>query len=759
MGERESGRGKNHQFFRPLAPSFSRLLLYLLALGAVPGALAGFLAWQTWVALLPGPASLAPDDAHLRRTQVLDRSGVPLSVTFQNPWNVYDVVPLHAIPSFLQQAFIAAEDKHFYAHRGIDWPARLYALMQNLRAWRTVRGASTITEQVVRMLHPRPRTVWSRWLEGFEARRLEARFPKAAILEFYLNQVPYGRQRRGVVQAAHTYFNRHVSTLNRHEMLALAVLVRAPSRLDLLRSTTRIRTPLTQLATRLYASGGLTASEYQQVLTQELTLANPALPVPASHFLRYVRRLDLLAALLQHGRLRTSLDTSIQQRAQTLLEGRLRDLRALGVTDGALLVVDHHTSEVLAWVSAGGNQVDAVTTPRQPGSTLKPLLYALALERGWTAATLIEDSPLHQPIGVGLHTYRNYSGQHYGPIRLREALGNSLNVPAVRTIDFVGVEAFLERLHRLGFRSLSHSAAHYGNGLALGNGEVTLFELVQAYATLARQGVFESLQIVPYDVAAPAPARQVYSPEVSSIIASILADPEARHREFQRANLLRFPVETAVKTGTSSDYRDAWAIGFSQHYTAGVWMGNLQQRPMRDVTGSMGPALVLRALFAELHRDLDTQPLARNPRLTPATICRLSGQRAGPYCPTTREWFVPGTVPEHVCPRHQPAASTTPVAAPPPAPLRLVRPTPGLQLAMDPRIPDALEIFPFALPKEVSVVRTDWLVDGQVIASTARHTRQFLWPLVRGTHTVQARVWQAGQTEPGTTPVVEFVVK
>ena len=740
-------------------PPSRQLVGWLWGLGGALCALAGLLAWQTWTALLPFPASLAPDDAHLRRAQVLDRSGIPLSVTFQNAWNVHDAVPLHDLPLFLQQAFIAAEDKRFYAHRGVDWPARVQALVQNLRAWRTVRGASTITEQVVRMLHPRPRTVWSRWLEGFEAMRLEARFPKAAILEFYLNQVPYGRQRRGVVQAARTYFDRDVHTLSQQEMLALAVLVRAPSRLDLVRSTARIRRPLTQLATRLYAAQVLTASAYQQILPQELTLASPTLSVQAGHFLRYVRRLDLPTALFQHGQLRTTLDTSLQQRAQALLEGRLRDLHALGVTDGALLVVDHHTSAVLAWVSAGGSQIDAVTTPRQPGSTLKPLLYALALEHGWTAATLVEDSPLEQPIGVGLHTYRNYSGQHYGPLRLREALGNSLNVPAVRTINFVGVEAFLECLHRLGFHSLTQSADYYGNGLALGNGEVTLFELVQAYATLARQGVFEPLRVVPDDAAAAAPGRRVYSPEVSSLIANILADPEARRREFHRANLLRFPVETAVKTGTSSDYRDAWAVGFSQHYTAGVWMGNLQQHPMHDVTGSIGPALVLRALFAELHRDMDTQPLARSPRLVPATICRLSGQRAGPHCPTTREWFVPGTEPEHVCPLHQPAAPALPPVAPSPAPLRLVRPTPGLQLAMDPRIPDALEVFPLALPKTVPAVRIDWLVDGQVVGSTARHTRQFLWPLVRGTHTAQARVWQEGQAEPVTTPAVEFVVK
>jgi penicillin-binding protein 1C len=731
-------------------------LRYLKALSGILLGLTGLLVWQTWAALQPFPASLLTDAAAIRRAQVVDRRGLPLSITFQNPWNMHDYVPLHEIPLFLQQAFIAAEDKRFYTHHGVDWPARLHALGQNLYARRTVRGASTITEQVVRLLHPRPRTVWSRWVEGFEARRLEARFPKATILEFYLNQIPYARQRRGVVQAARTYFDRDVHTLSRHEMLALAVMVRAPSRLDLLRSTTRIRRPLTQLAARLYTAKLLTAAEYQQVLTQELHVARPTLSVQASHFLHYVRGLEQPAALFQHGQVRTTLDASWQQRAQALLDGRLHDLQALGVTDAALLVVDHHTSEVLAWVSAGGSQIDMVTTPRQPGSTLKPLLYALALEHGWTAATLLEDSPLQQPIGVGLHAYRNYSGQHYGPLRLREALGNSLNVPAVRTIDFVGVAAFLERLHHLGFQSLSQSADYYGNGLALGNGEVTLFELVQAYAALARQGVFKPLRVVPQEASPPAPGRRVYSAEVSTLIADILADPEARRLEFHRANLLRFPVETAVKTGTSSDYRDAWAVGFSQHYTAGVWMGNVQQRPMQDVTGSVGPALVLRAIFADLHRDLDTRPLARSAQLTPGIICRVTGQRASPQCPTIREWFVPGTEPAHVCTLHQPGAPVAPVAATL-TPLRLLRPTPGLQLAIDPRIPDALEAFPFALPENVPAVRVDWLVDGHLVGSTARST--FLWPLVRGSHTVQARVWQAEHIEPVDTPVVEFVVK
>lgn len=402
--------------------------------------LSGLVAWLTWRALRPFPDSLSPDDTAVRRTQAVDRHGVPLSITFQNAWNVHDVVPLHAIPPFLQQAFIAAEDQRFYTHTGVDWRARWHAAWQNLLARRVVRGASTITEQVVRMLHPRPRTLWSRWVEGFEALRLERQFPKTAILECYLNQIPYARQRRGVVQAARTYFDRTLTTLNAQEMLALAVLVRAPSRLDPLRDPTHLHRPLTQLATRVHAAGLLGPDAYQQALTQPLRLAQPTLPVQASHFLRYMRGHAPGPGVA--GRLHTTLDAGLQQRAQALLAGRLQALHPLGVTAAAALVVDHHRSEILAWVSAGGSQIDAVTAPRQPGSTLKPLLYALALERGWTAATLVDDSPLAQPVGVGLHTYRNYSGRHYGPLRVREALGNSLNVPAVRAIDFVGVEAF-----------------------------------------------------------------------------------------------------------------------------------------------------------------------------------------------------------------------------------------------------------------------------------------------------------------------------
>lgn len=717
------------------------------------------LSWVTRLDLRPLPPTLALAHAEARKIQVLDRHGAPLSVTFQNVWNLHHIVPLHNIPELLQHAFLLAEDQRFYQHHGVDWRARAHALWQNLRARRVVRGASTISEQAVRILHPRPRTLWARWLETFEAARLERRFDKTEILSFYLNQVPYARQRRGVLQAARAYFDRDLDTLSPKEMLALAVLVRAPSRLDLKRHVKPIEPAIQRLAHRMRQAHRLTETEYRHLVDEPFRLQSPTLAVRASHFVRYVTTQHDTPPHRPKRIVHTTLDAALQQRAQSLLDRRLKDLKARQVTHAALLIVDHQRNEVLAWVNAGGSQIDAVLTPRQPGSTLKPFLYARALQQGWTAATLIDDAPLAQAVGVGLHHYHNYSRVYYGALRLREALGNSLNIPAIRTIAFVGVQPFLTHLSKLGLESLSQHPDHYGDGLALGNGEITLFELVRAYATFARHGMFRPFRHTLTPGAQARFAKRIYSPELSSLIANVLADPQARQREFGSGALLRFPVETAVKTGTSTDYRDAWAVGFSHRHTVGVWMGNLTQHPMHGITSSTGPALALRAIFAELNRHTPSRPLWLSPNLQAVTICRLSGRLATPGCPTMTEWFLPNTAPAHTCPLHQPASAAP--AQPPKrrSIIQLLQPTPGLQLAMDPRLPDASEAFPFRLPKKIEPVQTEWLVDGRPVGVTWAAERQFLWPLSRGRHAAQARIWLQGESQPTLTPQVEFSVK
>lgn len=712
---------------------------------------AGTLSWATYRAL----REFADDPLALGETavkaQVLARDGTPLSYTLENGWNTTDVVPLSAIPPLLQQAFILAEDQHFYEHHGVDWPARFAAAWQNLRALAGVRGAGSITEQVVRMIHPRPRTVWSHWIEGFEATRLERQASKAQILAFYLNQVPYADRRRGVVQAARLYFARGLDTLSPAEQLSLAALVRSPSGMDLRRNLPRARRAIDRLADRLLQRGFLTASQRAQVRTDALSLRAPALDLDASHFVTHV--LEVAASSgPQPRQIRTTLDPHFQLLTQRILDAALAAVAKRRVHDGAVLVIDTERNEIQAWVVGRSHAVgdssaealdgyDTILTPRQPGSTMKPLLYALALEQGWTAATLIDDAELSESVGGGQHTFHNYSHVHYGPLRLREALGNSLNIPAVKTLKFVGHDRFLERLHALGISSLNQHPDFYGDGLALGNGEVSLYEMAQAYTALARQGRYLPMTYL----ADPARGRDdavAFSPEAATLIGNILADPDARMREFGKG--LQFPVETAIKTGTSTDYRDAWAIAFDYRHTVAVWMGNLDGAAMDGVTGAVGPAMVLRSVFSELNRNQETRDLPLSRRLVSAKICRRDGRLADDVCESTDEWFLPGTLPAKSEPK-------PPVAAE----YRLLQPTAGLHVAHDPRIPAEFEALPLQVAPIPGLRRVDWYVDGRQVSTTAAD--RYSWPLARGAHEVYSRIWDTAP-DPHVTEAIRFYV-
>lgn len=795
----------------------------LIACLCMLGIVAVAITLKTYSDLLPLPHSLDIGSSGIVKPGVVDRNGKPLSVTYLNPWNTSQK-PLYQFPDLLVRAFVESEDRRFYRHGGVDWLARAHALARNILAGRAVRGASTISEQVIRMLHPRPRTVWSRWVEGVEAARLEERFSKSEILEFYLNQVPYAHQRRGVAEAARFYFDRELETLNARETLALVVIVRAPSRLDLKRAPKALEKSIFRLAQHMHGHGYLSDVQHNAAITGKFEFSHSDGIIEASHFVQHVLNHPGAGERLPGAIITSSLDGALQQTVRGILDSRLTALRDSDVGNGAVLVVDNATCEVLAWVSGSasgkndGSFFDGVSTPRQPGSTLKPFLYALAIEQGWTPATIIEDSPLAQPVRSGLHSFQNYSRTFHGPLRLREALGNSLNTPAVRAIQFTGTSRFLEWLRLLGISGLERSAAHYGQGLALGDGEVSLFELVQAYSVLARRGEFRELRITPEvngvrdgtgnaaepprDVAANAGidtasvGNRIMDEKTAAVIADILSDPEARRLEFGEGHLLRLPVQTAIKTGTSTDHRDSWAVGFSSSHTVGVWMGNFDRRPTRGVTGAIGPALVMRSVFAELNRYRESRPLVGCPGLVSVGICATTGLRAGPACPRLAELFVPENTPTRFCSLHVPpihvgdgydpvtvSTSNTPgsqkisaitarhsgssddrfsrrsTAYNEPGKERpsLLQPVPDLELAWDPRIPSELQLFAFKLPKTIAVSRVEWIVNGGIVAET--DGPKYLWPVKRGIHLARARVWRPGESEPVETAEVRFTVK
>ena len=678
---------------------------------------------------------------------LLDREGHPLAEE-RGEWNIQDQVPLYEIPQHLQDAVLTAEDRRFYRHGGVDWLARFHALWQDLHAGHTVRGASTISEQVVRMLVPRPRTLWSKWVEGFDANRLEGRVTKTDILEFYLNQVPYASNRRGVVAAARYYFNRDLDTLDGREMLALAVLPRAPSGLDPYRGGKRRLDKRTiHLATQMRHQGLLNGDHWERIIEKPLTLEAPARRFSIGHFRTFVERQQRSNKnYSKSDTLHTTLDSGLMEFTQGLVDQRVKSLAGRRVHNAAALIVDRRNGDILAWVVAGadaledktpGRFLDAVLVPRQPGSALKPFLYAASFDAGWAPGSTILDAPLSEAVGTGLHQFNNYSHHFYGDVSVRQALGNSLNIPAIHAVNFVGPDHYLSILHELGFESLTRSAGFYGDGLALGNGEVSLLELVRAFAALANQGETITLHAMQDHPQKDDTGKRVFSPEAATMVSDVLSDPWARSMEFGRFSTLDLPIQTAVKTGTSSDYRDAWSVGYDSRYVVGIWMGNMDQSPMDGITGSTGPGLVLRGLFAYLNRDQNTSKLALSSELFLQENCAKSSLS----CKPVYDYRSPQT-------REQSSGEDRLYPA-------ILSPSENLRMAFDPRLPVDKQSFRFALSGVSSGDKVTWFVDGDKAATT--QGGDYDWPVVRGYYSVEAKVETADGKEFTLGPVAYSV--
>lgn len=625
------------------------------------------------------------DEFAADKQQFLDSGGNPLNISYQNWFNVFDAAELYEIPELLQKMFVAAEDKNFYTHRGVDWGARLSAVVQNVKARRVVRGASTLTEQVVRMLHPRPRTLFSKIIEGVDAWRLERRFSKDEILTFYLNQVPYASNRRGIKQAARYYFSKSPDRLSVREMTALVVLVRAPAAFNLYKYPEKTDKLVGRQLQKFYEQGIIGKDAFETAKAERVKLTPPALTVEAPQFLAFIKK-NADGTVVK-----TTLDSALQDAVQKLTRNRLKALQKKNVHAAAVLVLERETGNVLAWVSESVDDktkdFDAVLVPRQAASAQKPFLYALALTKGWTDETLLNDEPLSRSVGLGVHHFKNYSRRYYGTVTVRQALGNSLNIPAVKTIEFTGIGEYWAFLRKIGVTTLDKAPDFYREGLALGNAEIPLYELMRGYLMLANGGILKPIRATVSDDY----AQERVLPESAALtIADILSDPLARQFEFGTDSVLNFPVKTAVKTGTSTDYRDAWAIGFNRDFVAGVWMGNLTYEPMRDVTGASGAGLLLRSIFTELNRLKNTGVLK---------TAAMKGDAA-------------------------PSAERTEVF--------MATPADGAMIAIDPRVPSEFQAYRFELSGAAESV--DWFVDGQKVGSG----RSFFWKPVKGSHTVHA---------------------
>lgn len=558
--------------------------------------------------LTPVPAELT--DSPRASRKILDRNGLLLARTRGSSGDWFLPVRASELGPHFVLALLAAEDARFWSHPGVDPLAIGRAFGQLLTQRRIVSGASTITQQLARTTLPH----WSPWVrklaEVWLSLRLELTFSKGELLELYANRVHFGPQVLGLRAAAERYFGKEPSELDLSEAATLAGLVRGPSLYDLERRPDLAKKRRDRVLERMRARGLASGDAVRRALATPLVLQGNGPFLGAEHWVRFIQRRVPSGDLV-----RTTIDLSLQRELERLALGHRSRLKTYQATALSVVVLDLESAELLAYVGSpdfqdaeGLGQNDGVRALRQPGSTLKPFLYAGAVDLlGMNEESQLEDEPEAFAAPGGHFMPVNYDRRFRGEVTLTRALSNSLNVPAVSLVEKLGVERSLELLHGFGFDSLQRSAGVYGPALALGAGEVTLLELALGYAALAKGGLYRPARLTLGETG-PSP-RRACSPRAADLITRVISDRAARRESFGATQNLEFPFEVAAKTGTSTGFRDGWVMGYSHQVVVGVWVGNFDGRPMRQGSGagSAGP----------LFHDVMMRSMARATELWP----------------------------------------------------------------------------------------------------------------------------------------------
>jgi penicillin-binding protein 1C len=681
-----------------------------------------------------------------------DRTGLALGTVLARDSEHAVRVPLAGVAPRFLAAVVAAEDARFFRHDGVDALALGRAAGQFARTGRVVSGGSTITMQLARLRFGLPRTAFGKLQELVLARRIEAATPKAAILEAYVNRLPMGGDLIGVEAGARTYFGLPARELDLAQAALLAALPNDPVRLDPYAHRAALEARRRAVLARMVATGAIRADDAARAAAERVAVLPRGDGITAAPHLLFRLAGNVPPSVT---RVRTTIDRDLQRFAENETAHVVAALGERGVRDGAALVLDNRDGAVLAYVGSadyfartGAGKNDGVAALRQPGSALKPFLYELAFERRVVRpTTILADVPATYAI-PGARTYRpsDYSQRFAGPVRARIALADSLNVPAVRVLSEVGVPAFLDRLHALGFAHLARGADEYGLGLALGDGEVTLEELAGAYAAAANGGRRVRVHAVLDEVASGTPgASETAVPAASAgtatvvgvasewaLVTDVLADAHARARAFGVASQLATPFASAVKTGTSSDFRDTWTVGYTRDYTVATWVGNFDGTPMRRVSGVTGAAPLWNRIVRHLVERGAAGPFAPPRGYARRPMCATTGVRPTRECASVvGEWLDPGdlvawNVPPKPLGRVYDgwlAAQAARVGEP----LRIVAPHDG----------DLFEAAPGARVAVVArgAARPGWELNGRALAA---HDARWTLPLRRGRWSLRA---------------------
>ena len=618
---------------------------------------------------LPSPKQLETRDLPLT-TKIYDRNGKIL-------YNVYTdqnrtIVPLSGMPDNLKHATIAVEDKDFYKHKGFDILGILRAFRKTVFE-KNVQGGSTITQQLVKSAFLSPeRTIARKLKELYLAFRVETAFSKDKILEMYLNQVPYGGTAWGVSAAAEQYFGKNVKDLTLAEAALLAGLPAAPTYYSPFgQNVQRALERKDYVLKRMLEEKYITQGQYEKAVKEKIKFKPAVTNLKAAHFVAYVR--EYLAekygeSIASRGGLKviTTLDLDTQQTAEKIVKDNIDELKYLRVSNGAALVTKPKTGEILAMVgskdyfdpSIDGN-VNVTTAERQPGSSIKPINYAMALYRGLiTPATIIMDVPTTFS-AAGTTAYRpvNYDGAFHGPVQVRFALGNSYNIPAVKVLALNGVADFISFAREMGITTFK-DPTRYGLSLTLGGGEVKMTEMATAFGVFANEGIRQDLTPIlkiedskgrTLEEFKPRAGKRVLSREVAFQISSILSDNSARTAAFGPSSELYIPGKTvAVKTGTTDDKRDNWTIGYTPSYLVTTWVGNNDNTPMNPAlaSGVTGAAPIWNGIMKSILKDKVNEAFKVPSGIHGIWICGSTGGLKNEGCGNRFEYFISGTEPK-----------------------------------------------------------------------------------------------------------------
>lgn len=652
---------------------------------------------------------------------IYDRKGRLLYEMFDPNGGRRTLVHLKDIPPALIDATLSTEDDSFYSNQGVDPVGIARAVFQNVTR-RGGSGASTITMQLVRnvLMTPDERQArsWNRKLaEAVLSIRVTQRYSKDEILERYLNEIFYGNLAYGVEAAAETYFNKPVRQLTLAEAALLAGIPQGPALYDPYQNPAAARARQREVLDLMVKHDYITQEQADTAAAEPLKFNSAPRELQAPHYVMYIR--SQLEERFNRGqiyesglRVYTSLDLDLQTSAETIAKGQLEDLKQYDATNAALVAIDPKTGEVLAlmgsvdfWNDAIQGQINMALAERQPGSTLKPFTYLYAFEHKLAApASILHDSPVEYPMGAGKPPYRPHNAdlQFRGPVTVRRSLANSLNIPAIEMLNKIGIGALLSTVHEYGVTSLNQSPGYYGLALTLGGGPVKLLDLTFAYATLANEGRqigepvraakpgqrhFAPVTILKVTDASgkalyeykPPSGIQLMSPQANWLITDILADDAARAETFGEHSYLELSRPAAVKTGTTEEFQDSWTIGYTPQLVVGVWVGNTNDRPMKNVFGARGAGHIWHDFMEAALKGKPVLDFRRPDGLVRAVVDARTGLKPVKGRSTVTDWFIDGTLPTESAPLPTPTpVPPTPTPLPPTVtPTHTPAPSPG----------------------------------------------------------------------------------